>query len=109
MGDKVIVTFINNKKNIKVDLEVPTDITTIELLKALNYAFDLEVDTSDINTQFFRIGTNGIQIFLGDGFYFTAARTSDGPVISFAGKVNNVMKYFKVDQNGMIIDGATIS
>ena len=66
-------------------------------------------DTSDINTQFFRIGTNGIQIFLGDGFYFTAARTSDGPVISFAGKVNNVMKYFKVDQNGMIIDGATIS
>ncbi len=55
MGDKVIVTFINNKKNIKVDLEVPTDITTIELLKALNYAFDLEVDTSDIKQCFIKM------------------------------------------------------
>jgi hypothetical protein len=68
-------------------------------------------DTSDIDTQFIRIGSNGMQIFLGDGFYFTAARTTGstgGPVISFAGNVGGVMKYFKVDKNGMIIDGATI-
>ena len=74
-------------------------------------AVTVVADTSDINTQFIRIGSNGMQIFLGDGFYFTAARTSGtngGPVISFAGKVNGNMKYFKVDKNGMIIDGATI-
>ena len=68
-------------------------------------------DTSDIDTQFIRIGSNGMQIFLGDGFYFTAARTTGsngGPVISFAGNVGGVMKFFKVDKNGMIINGANI-
>ncbi len=55
MSDKVIVTFCSNVKKIKVDLEVPTDITTVELLKALNFAFDLGVDTSDIKQCFLKM------------------------------------------------------
>ena len=55
MSDKVIVTFVCNKKKIKTDLEVPTDITTIELLKALNFAFELGVDTSDIKQCFIKM------------------------------------------------------
>lgn len=55
MSDKVIVTFMSYKKKIKADLEVPTDITTIELLKALNYAYDLGIDTSDIKQCFIKM------------------------------------------------------
>ena len=54
--------------------------------------------------QFVRIGSNGIQIFLGKGFYFTAANDSEqGQVISFAGKVGNAMKYFKLDSSGLVL------
>jgi cytoskeletal protein CcmA (bactofilin family) len=54
--------------------------------------------------QFVRIGSNGIQIFLGNGFYFTAANDSEqGQVISFAGKVGNAMKYFKLDSSGLVL------
>ncbi len=55
MSEKVIVTFMSYKKKIKADIEVPTDITTIELLKALNYAYDLGVDTSDIKQCFIKM------------------------------------------------------
>ena len=52
-------------------------------------------DTSFINapnpieTKFFNIGRNGMQIFLGDGFYFTAAydtNNSNRPIIAMGGK-----------------------
>ena len=55
-------------------------------------------------TPFVRIGPNGIQVFLGKSFYFTAAYTGTSsnptPVIAMAGLVNNEMKILKIDENG---------
>lgn len=48
MDDKVIVTFYMKRKNIKTDIEIPTNITAIELIKALNQAFELGIDVTDI-------------------------------------------------------------
>lgn len=61
-------------------------------------------NTYDMPDQFLRIGRNGIQVFLGSGFYFTAAKDStEGPVISFAGNVGGEMKFFKLDSNGLVL------
>ena len=41
-----------------------------------------------VDTQFFRIGKNGMQLFLGNGFYFTAAARGggQGPIIAMGGQ-----------------------
>lgn len=48
MENKVVVIFNIIKRNITIDLEVPTDITARELIYALNQAYHLEIDTDDI-------------------------------------------------------------
>ena len=44
-----IVEFVIPKRHFTVDLEVPLYITANELVVALNAAYELEIDTSDIN------------------------------------------------------------
>jgi len=46
--DTAIVIFRIEKQNRTVDLEVPLFITANELVMALNTAYDLQIDTSDI-------------------------------------------------------------
>ncbi|MBQ5560727.1 MAG: hypothetical protein IIT46_13295 [Lachnospiraceae bacterium] len=46
--DKIVVIFNMTKRNMSVDLEIPLDITTKELLQGLNKAYELEIDTQDI-------------------------------------------------------------
>lgn len=46
--DKAIIVFNNCKKNITVDIEVPLEITATELVVALNEAYRLEIDITDI-------------------------------------------------------------
>ena len=48
MDDTVIVSFCAVPQRIFLDIEVPTDLTVIELLKALNQAFGLGVDITDV-------------------------------------------------------------
>ena len=48
MKDKIIIIFHNCKKNKAVDLEVPLDITAAELVMALNAAYELGIDITDI-------------------------------------------------------------
>lgn len=48
MENKIVIVFNILKKNVSVDLEIPLDITTRELVVGLNEAFDLGIDTSDI-------------------------------------------------------------
>ena len=48
MENTVIIKFNYLKKNISYDLEVPLDITTKDLVMALNNIFDLGIDTSNI-------------------------------------------------------------
>lgn len=46
--DTAVVIFKNLKIHTSVDLEVPLNITANDLVEALNIAYDLGIDTSDI-------------------------------------------------------------
>lgn len=46
--EKVIIIFHAVKQGITVDLEVPLDISANELVLALNAAYELGIDTTDI-------------------------------------------------------------
>lgn len=46
--DTVVLEFRITKREEAYDLEVPLQITANELVTALNSAFDLQIDTSDI-------------------------------------------------------------
>ncbi len=46
--EKAIIIFNNIKKNVTVDLEIPLNISANELVEALNTAYDLGIDVSDI-------------------------------------------------------------
>lgn len=47
--ESVIIIFNMPNKNINVDLEVPLSISANDLVIALNYAYDLGINTLDIN------------------------------------------------------------
>lgn len=47
-NDKAIIVFNMQKRNMTVDLEVPLNITANELVIALNSAYELEIDTTDV-------------------------------------------------------------
>ena len=46
--DTAVVIFNIVKRNVSVDLEIPLYITANELVMALNAAYELQIDTSDI-------------------------------------------------------------
>lgn len=48
MYDKAVIIFNRPDKKIQVDLEIPLDITANELVSALNEAYKLGIDTSNI-------------------------------------------------------------
>lgn len=49
MDNKAIVIFRIERRNFEVDLEVPLDISANELVMALNAAYKLGIDISDVN------------------------------------------------------------
>lgn len=48
MDNKAIIIFNITKRNFSVDLEIPLDISANELVLALNSAYGLGIDTSDV-------------------------------------------------------------
>lgn len=54
MENKAIIIFNIPKKNFSVDLEVPLDISANELVIALNSAYDLGIDVSDVKNCFLK-------------------------------------------------------
>lgn len=48
MDNKAIIIFNITKRNFSVDLEIPLDISANDLVIALNSAYDLGIDTSDV-------------------------------------------------------------
>lgn len=54
MNDKAIIEFKVISKKLSVDLEIPLDISANDLVLALNSAYDLGIDTSDIKNCYFR-------------------------------------------------------
>lgn len=65
MENKVTVILNLVKRNISVDIEIPLDITVRELLIAMNYAFDLGIDTTDINQCYLKV-ENPIMLLRGN-------------------------------------------
>lgn len=48
MENKAIIIFRMHKRNAEVDVEIPLDISPNDLVIALNTAYDLGIDTSDV-------------------------------------------------------------
>lgn len=54
-SETAIIIFNVIKKNKSVDLEVPLNISANELVTALNVAFELGIDTSDIKNCYLKV------------------------------------------------------
>lgn len=63
--DKAIVIFNYIKKNKSVDLEVSLDITATDLVIALNTAYDLGIDTTNIKNCYLK-AENPISLLRGN-------------------------------------------
>lgn len=48
MEKKAVVIFRHHKNNFEADLEIPLDISANDLVTALNTAYNLGIDTSDV-------------------------------------------------------------
>lgn len=48
MDDRVIIRFVDEKRKIDVDLEVPLEISVNEFVTALNAAYELGIDTDNM-------------------------------------------------------------
>lgn len=48
MDNKAIIIFKIHKRHFEVDLEIPLDISANDLVNALNTAYDLGIDVSDV-------------------------------------------------------------
>lgn len=54
-GDKAIVIFNIVKRNFSADLEIPLDISANDLVNALNTAYHLEIDTTNIRNCYLKL------------------------------------------------------
>ncbi len=54
-GDNAIVIFNIQKRRFSVDLEIPLNISANELVTALNSAYDLGIDTTDIKNCYLKM------------------------------------------------------
>lgn len=87
--ETAIIVFNITKKNFTVDLEVPLDISANDLVNALNTAYELGIDTSDIKNCYLK-AENPITLLKGNK---TLAEFGlrNGSVINFTeqgGKLN---------------------
>ena len=48
-NENAVILFRMTKRDLSVDLEVPLTISANDLVTAVNVAFDLGIDTSDVN------------------------------------------------------------
>lgn len=65
MEEKLIVKFIHVKRNEKMDLQIPADLTANELVLALNQGLELGINTRDI-AQCYLKATNPVALLKGN-------------------------------------------
>ncbi len=63
--EKAIIIFNNCVQNMSADIEVPLDITAMELVAGLNTAYELGINTADIKSCYLR-AENPIALLRGD-------------------------------------------
>lgn len=81
MQDKIVIVFNIVSRNESYDLEIPTDITTKDLVIGLNEAFGLDIDTSDINKCYLK-SENPIALMRGNK-KITDYRLRNGSIIYY--------------------------
>ena len=54
MNDRAIVEFVIVNREFRVDLEIPLNITANELIFALNNAYELGIDTTDVKKSYLK-------------------------------------------------------
>lgn len=55
MNEKAIIIFNIQKRKFSIDLEIPLNISANELVVALNSAYDLDIDTTDIKNCYLKM------------------------------------------------------
>lgn len=81
MQDKIVIVFNIVSRNESYDLEIPTDITTKDLVIGLNEAFGLDIDTSDTNKCYLK-SENPIALMRGNK-KITDYRLRNGSIIYY--------------------------
>lgn len=81
MDNKVIVIFRMYKRNIEVDLEIPLDITANELVNALNTAYELGIDTTNVKNCYLK-AENPIALLKGNRL-LSEYGVRNGTIINF--------------------------
>ena len=85
MKQKAVVVFQIPQRKFSVDLEIPLDITAKELVAALNAAYELGIDTSDIKNCYLQ-AENPIALLRGNRILEEFGLRS-GSVIYYNGQV----------------------
>lgn len=81
MDNKAIVIFRIYKKNFETDLEIPLDITANDLVNALNTAYELGIDTTDMKNCYLK-AENPIVLLKGNRL-LSDFGVHDGTIINF--------------------------
>lgn len=81
MGNKAIVIFRIHKSNLETDLEIPLDITANDLVNALNSAYELGIDTSDMKNCYLK-AENPIALLKGNRM-LSEFGVRNGTIINF--------------------------
>ncbi len=81
MENKAIIIFNITKRNFSVDLEVPLDISANELVVALNSAYDLGIDVTDVKNCYLK-AENPITLLKGNKL-LSEFGVRNGTVINF--------------------------
>lgn len=81
MENKAIVVFKMHKRNAEVDLEIPLDITANDLVIALNTAYELGIDTTNVKNCFLKT-ENPIALLKGNRL-LSEYGVRNGTVINF--------------------------
>lgn len=81
MENKAIIILRIHKRKFEVDLEVPLDISANELVSALNTAYDLGIDISDVKNCYLK-AENPIALLKGNKL-LSEFGVRNGTVINF--------------------------
>jgi len=81
MDNKAIVIFRIHKSNLETDLEIPLDITANDLVNALNSAYELGIDTSDMKNCYLK-AENPIALLKGNRM-LSEFGVRNGTIINF--------------------------
>lgn len=81
MDNKAIVIFRIHQNNLETDLEIPLDITANDLVNALNTAYELGIDTTDMKNCYLK-AENPIALLKGNRL-LSEFGVRNGTIINF--------------------------